>query len=931
MHKLVHGGIPMTNETRTKTSPRAAGRTSQVRTGTVSGRLAPEKIQPLHLLWFLIPPTFAILLSFLLKQDQGSFLSWWFTLLTFGIASFPLTCRLFSNFCGKCYGFSKAIGILSASFVLWTLCYLGVIGFTRLWISIFLALLAAVSWGLPSTRKAAVSALSSDADIREIAFQETFFVCALLIMCALKGIRPEINGEEKFMDFAFLNSLVRTDTLPAPDPWLAGYSINYYYYGQYIYAFITKITGITTGVAYNLSMCTTFAFSFTMAYTLGSMFFDSLIRKGMQAPRAFRVGCGILSAFAVSVFGNSHAFFYDENSIGNSFLKFLRAHGVEVGRIDNFFYPDSTRFIGHNPDTLILDKATNAVIKLGDYTIHEFPYYSYLLGDLHAHVVGLLIVMLIIGVLFSLHDKARPPAGEELQVRSFPVFSEMNMLPRRFLYEIKHLLQPEVVIVGVLLGIATMCNYWDFLIYFIAGSMVLLICNIITSHHFASLAGVPFFLFEVFLILSVYLKYSKSAYALVFMEAAVFAVCLIGVTFLPNALTRTGAGMSFLFASASLCSLTFNSHFDMIANSLAKAVDRSPVYQFLILWGVHLFFAVLLLFITIFSRKEFFNRGKPQLKFEKMPRGNFKKSASEDNSSMEPHLPANRIARFFATRWPSDIFMSGIAVVSFLLLAAPEIFYVRDIYGGSYKRANTMFKFAFEAFVLLSLVMAYTFFRFLVIRRKTSLRSAAVIFTAIILSLLLCIPMHYPSASTKQRYGTLDIKFYKGLDGTTDLATRDSPQIALAGADLAEYAAGIHWLNANVKGNPVICEVNGYSYTDNNVVSAYTGLPTILGWQTHEWLWHFQGIVDKTGNLVSDPKKPDVWADIMTPRQNDIKNIYTSNDESAVRWLLQKYNVTYLIVGNLERTQFPDINDTFMQSLGTVVFQEGTFYIIKVQ
>ena len=874
-----------------------------------SRSLMEEKIQPIRFLWFLLPAALAFFVSFLLKSDQAAFFSWWAVLCVFGIGAFPLTAWIFSSFRGRGYGFSKAAGILAVSFVVWTLCYLQVIHFTRIWIIVFLFVLFIVCWGIPVTRKAAVSALSSKNDIWEITFEESLFVLALLIWCIIKGIRPEINGEEKFMDFAFLNSLVRTDTLPAADPWLAGSSINYYYYGQYIYAFITKLTGITTGVAYNLSMCTTFALAFTMSFSLGSLFVNGAIRKGLRAPAAFHITAGLLSGLAVTVFGNSHSFFYDENSVGNSFLGLFAKMGIAVGRTDNFFYPDSTRFIGHNPDSQVWNADKTVLIRNGDYTIHEFPGYSYLLGDLHAHVVGLMIIMLIVAVLFSLYVNASHPSGEEMLIAVFPRGDQPIGLLKRIRYELRKLLRPEIVTAGILLGIATMCNYWDFLIYFIVGCMTLLIYNIKTSRHFWSLAGMPFFMVETALILITYLKYSKYAFILVGVQLIVFAVCLTGTSLLPSAITRTGLGMSFLFCAASICSLTFNSKFDMIANSLAKTVDQSSVYQFLIVWGVHLVFAVLIIIITLFSRKY---------------------SGSIQNAG-NTFTPENTVARFMSKMNPADIFMSGIAVVSFLLLAAPEIFYVRDIYAGSYKRSNTMFKFTFEAFVLLSLVMAYTFFRFLCIQRKNRSRFAGIIAGAVVLALLICIPMHYPLVAIEQRTGEISLDNYVGLDGTTALETRNSPQLTGGDGDLAAYAQAINYLNANVTGSAVICEAYGNSYTDNCVVSAYTGLPTIIGWQTHEWLWRFQGVVNSQGELVSDPSKPDVWKDILTPRQTDVKTIYTSSDIIEVSRLLKKYNVTYLIVGDLERTQYVSINDSILKSLGETVFESGSLYIVKVQ
>ncbi len=868
-----------------------------------------EKINPLRFLIFLIPVFLVLLISFMLKNDRSVFIGWWSVLLLFGVGAFPITSWLFSSFLGKGYGFAKAIGILSVSFVLWTLTYLKLTSFTQFWIIGFLIILFIISWGIPTTRKAAISALSSKTNIWEITFEECLFIIALLFWCVLKGIKPEISGEEKFMDFAFLNALVRTNALPSIDPWLAGNSINYYYYGQYIYAMITKLTGIKTGIAYNLSMCTTFALSFSMSFSLGSMFLDGAIRKNLHAPKAFKILAGLLSAFAVTLLGNSHSFFYDENSFGNRFLALFSKMGVNVGRTNNFFYPDSTRFIGHNPDTQVWDAAKTTLLKQGDYTIHEFPCYSYLLGDLHAHVVGLMIVMLIIAILFSLYINAKNPNEEEMLIRVFPDGEAPIGLKRRIISELNHLLVPEIIAAGILLGIATMCNYWDFLIYFIFGCMVLLIYNIKTSRHFFSLAGMPFFFIEVALILITYIKYSKLATEHVAIQMIVFVICLTGTALLPSAITRTGLGMSFLFTLASICSLPFNSKFDMIANSLAGTVDQSPIYQFLILWGTHLVFAVLLILITLLSAKKTWN-AKP----------------ANDISSQ-----GNAVSRFMSKMNPADIFMSGMAVVSFLLLAAPEIFYVRDIYSGSYKRSNTMFKFTFAAFVLLSLILAYTFFRFLSIRKKKRSHMYAIFTGAIILALLIAIPLHYPFVAISQRTGSIDLNNYIGLDGTTSLKTRDSSLLAAGAGDLAPYAAAIDWLNANVTGTPVICEAYGNSYTDNCVVSAYTGLPTIIGWQTHEWLWHFQGVVNSKGELVSDPKKPDVWKDILTPRQTDVGSIYTGTDAQTVKAILTKYNVTYLIVGDLERTRFVNLHDTLLESLGTKVFESGSLYIIKVQ
>jgi len=859
-------------------------------------------ISPKSYLWLLIPAAAAVLLSLFLREDAGNFLVWWITLLVFGLAAFPLTAYLFRFFEGRGYGFSKAAGVLIVAFVVWTLAYVKVLPFTQPFILLILLSLGAVSWGVPVTRNAAFDAVKAKNGLRDVAIQESLFIVALFAWCVIKGNYSAIIGEEKFMDFAFLNVLVRTDSLPSPDPWMAGQTINYYYFGQYIYALLTKFSGVRNAVAYNLAMCSCFAFTFSMSYSLGSMFMDGAIKKGLPAPKLFRTGAGILTALCVSLFGNSHAFYYWEKSPGNGLLSTFSEFGINVGRTASFFYPDSTRFIGYNPESEIYDAAM-AVIKAGDRTIHEFPVYSFLLGDLHAHVVSMLGVLLIIAILFALFWAAREPFWDDRYGSKGTITSPGYSFLQHLRGELFLVLQPEIIATGFLLAIATMCNYWDFLIYFIFSCMVLLIYATKRSAKLATLPGLIFFAAQTAMILLCYLKFSSQPAAHFGMQFLVLALSLCGTALLPCALTRTGLGMSFLFVTATLGSLPFNMNFDMIANALARVENTTSGYQFFILWGTHLTFAIVLILFTLL--RGFLHR-------------------SEEKSSRGP------VSGFLSRLLPTDLFMSGTAVVGFILLLAPEIFYVMDIYGGSYKRANTMFKFTFEAFILLSLVVGYTLFRLYAARTQSTIKNILILSTAIFLTGSIFVIGTYPAVSIEQRSGAISLDESFTLDGTASLADRDSPQLTGYMGDMRSYLEAIDWLNLYVDGTPVICEAFGPSYTDFNIVSAYTGLPTVIGWQTHEWLWRFQGVVDENGDLVSDPAKADVWLDVMTPRNNDIALIYTSSDAAQVLETLKRYNVEYLIVGDLERVQYPTINDSLLKSLGSVVFESGSLYIVEI-
>ena len=434
-----------------------------------------ENSKYLKLLLFLIPIAGVYLLSLILMSpsDAGNMLYWYVTLLVFGLGAMPLTFSLFKKFNGGCAFLSKIIGILSVAVTIWLLTYIKIYRFNQLTILITLLLLFLASYGIPGLRKNFTDKLNEILDnnwkTAGIVFEEVLFVVIFTLMCFFKGFLPDINGQEKFMDYGFIMSMLRSDVLPANDMWLSGESINYYYFGQYIYALIIKFIGIDTGVGYNLAMCTSTALPFMSAYVIGTQLVELSSAFGVKNGKVSRTLVGIFSGCAVSLWGNSHSFFYDSNSVGNGILKFLSEQGVNVGKTNAFFYPESTRYIGHNPDSMIIDELTGKVISNGDYTIHEFPFYSYLVGDLHAHVISMIVVLLIIAVMIALIYEITDTVNSGRNQ-----FTTLQQTARNFF-------TPYVITDAVLLGIAMQTNYWDFLIYFVFSAMAFLVFYIFYS------------------------------------------------------------------------------------------------------------------------------------------------------------------------------------------------------------------------------------------------------------------------------------------------------------------------------------------------------------------------------------------------------------------------------------------------------------------
>jgi uncharacterized membrane protein len=201
-----------------------------------------------------------------------------------------------------------------------------------------------------------------------------------------------------------------------------------------------------------------------------------------------------------------------------------------------------------------------------------------------------------------------------------------------------------------------------------------------------------------------------------------------------------------------------------------------------------------------------------------------------------------------------------------------------------------MFKLVFQAFIMLSIVSVYVIARI----AQTRFRFVFLPFAFILIALV----MTYPYLAVNSYYG--ELKTYKGLHGTEYLHTL-----------YPDDYAGILWLNAYVKNQPVILEAQGDSYTDYGRVSSNTGLPTVLGWTVHEWLWR--------GDYG-----------IPAPRIEEVKNLYESSDLSLTKDLINKHDIQYVFIGKLEYDKYPKLNEKKFQKLGKVVFEKNETKIYEI-
>ncbi len=198
-------------------------------------------------------------------------LVWYVTLALLGLLIYPLVRLALPGLADKGYPLGRIIGLLLLAFLVWQLGSLG-IPFSRLTITsvvIGIALVSAVA--AYAQRQELLHEWRTrrlEFVVIEVLFL-AFFVVDLLVRFGNPDLWHPWKGGEKPMDFAYLNAVLKSTTFPPYDPWFAGGYLNYYYYGFMVVGVLVKWLGITPAVAYNLIIPTVFAMIALGAFSLG--------------------------------------------------------------------------------------------------------------------------------------------------------------------------------------------------------------------------------------------------------------------------------------------------------------------------------------------------------------------------------------------------------------------------------------------------------------------------------------------------------------------------------------------------------------------------------------------------------------------------------------------------------------------------------------
>ena len=101
------------------------------------------------------------------------------------------------------------------------------------------------------------------------------FLIFFFLMLDIRFVNPTISYAEKFMDHAFLASVMRTPIIPPLDPWFAGGTLNVYYYlGYWIFGCLGLVSGVPSNIAFNLALPTVFGIATVTLYAIGTLILE---------------------------------------------------------------------------------------------------------------------------------------------------------------------------------------------------------------------------------------------------------------------------------------------------------------------------------------------------------------------------------------------------------------------------------------------------------------------------------------------------------------------------------------------------------------------------------------------------------------------------------------------------------------------------------
>jgi YYY domain-containing protein len=810
-----------------------------------------------------------------------SFISWYFLITLLGCLTFPLAYRLFPALPDRGYTLARTAGLLMWGYIFWLFTSLGISQNDLGGILLALAIVTGLSiWSLVTQSSPLTNWLKEN--LRVIITTEVLFLLAFAFLAVIRAANPEILGTEKPMELAFINSILRSPTFPPRDPWLSGYAISYYHFGYIITAMIARVTSVPGTLAFNLVLALVFALAGIGAY---GIMFNLLALNNRQSEIPFGhdvinrkspIGLPLLGPLFLLIVSNIEAFFEVLHRLGifwsnpstSRFWVWLDIKDLSIAPSQPFAWLPDRYLWWWRASRVVQDYDLAGKV---DEIIDEFPFFSFLLGDLHPHVLAIPFGLLAISVALHIYLGASQGSFNLLGTR-------LHLSPRDFAFA------------ALALGGLAFLNTWDILV----GAALIVFAYILFRVHedgwrwdrFEDLLffGLPLGVLAVVLYLPFYLSFSSQAGGI-----------------LPNVIHPTrGTHLWIMFASLFMPILAYL-YWSADKPEANWKLSLGLVLGFtFLLWGFSWLIALLVRFADPVFTAGYLNSQGVATIGEFFIAASIRRLANIASLLTLLAILIPAVAYLAGNHQQSGIGNqeSGIGTRSFILLLvslggllvlAPDFLYLRDQFGW---RLNTIFKFYYQAWILWSLAAAYGMAVLL-----QNLRGAMSVIFRVMIGLTLILALIYPVLGIWTKTNQFK-PFYGYTLDDFDRVARETP----------DDAAAINWLKSAPEG--VVAEAIGGSYTSYARVSTYSGLPTVLGWPGHEDQWRGSHAPQGT-------------------REEDIEILYTTSNWETANEIIQKYDIRYIYIGNLERTSMRVQEEKFLSHLKPA-FQQGSVVVYEV-
>ncbi len=824
-----------------------------------------------------------------LGREGGLFLTWWVLVTLAGVVTWPLTFRILRGLPDRGYTLARTVGLITIGYVFWLAASLGLL--TNTSGSVLLAALVVLAIGAAALERQAMLEWVRD-NWKYMVFVEALFLILFFAWTVVRAANPALTGTEKPMEVAFTSAIQRSASFPPNDPWMSGYAISYYYFGYVIAATLGTLSGASSTVAFNLMIPLLFALTgmgvFGVVYNLLRLRFLGHRRRGSLEPTSRKVALafGLLGVVFVILLGNLHTVLveipYEQGWASEGYLSFWDESERDYPRIQSAAGVDEwDHWWWFRASRVIRDRDLNGEPS-GIQPIDEFPAFSFVLADMHPHVLALPWAALALALALNVALSHQAPSRDQvvayglflgalvfLNTWDGPIYIALLVgaeALRRLVSSGTGRLSgrdwwPLVRLGLVLVGLAVLF-YLPFLISFRSqlGGVLPNLIHPTRIHQFFLMFGPFVVILLFFLAVEIWRGQEEMDWKLAVSIGVLGLLGLVLISVVLGVIAWTNPSIRTAVYSAVDAAGGFSS---VLGSVVATRLAGVPLL--VMLGGV----------ITVVIARLF---GRPVV--------------AEDGTP-------------YAGPTGFVLLLVGAGAV---LALAPDYLYLRDNFS---VRINTVFKFYYQVWLIWGVASAYAAYSILFdVEWQTRPSNAVRAVFGVAVSLLLLAGLAYPVLAVYSRTVVIreggrlqDEAQVLTLDGGPTLATRD------------DYAALTCLSDLVGDDDAVLLEAVGLPYQPHlgGRVSALTGIPTVLAWEGHEAQW-----------------RGSAYGRIAASRPQDVTRIYDDPNWATVESLVDRYGIDYIFVGSAELNAFDPFGLAKFEASLTPVCRSGETTVYRV-